>query len=269
MRTALACLAGLLAWGCASQPHSEHPARETPAASGSALDLDRLLSGPPLTGSAPSAPSWAPDGSRLAFRWQDPDDARREIWLVGADGTDLRQVPFRRGQGYDVAGLTQVLTAHDWLARRVLQRLIEHAGDLREVSALGFCVSVDHARFMARVFQEQGVAAQAVWGDTPAAEREAALAALRDGALTVLFSVDLFNEGVDVPSLNTLLLLRPTESATLFLQQLGRGLRKVRGKASCLVLDFIGHHRAEFRFDQRLSGLLPGGRKAVLQAVEC
>ncbi len=92
MRTALACLAGLLAWGCASHSHSEHPARETTAASAPTLDLDRLLSGPPLTGSPPSAPSWAPDGTRLAFRWQHPDDAQREIWLVDADGTDLRRL---------------------------------------------------------------------------------------------------------------------------------------------------------------------------------
>ena len=92
--------------------------------------------------------------------------------------------------------------------------------------ALGFCVSVDHARFMARVFQDAGIAATAIWADTPADERRAALADLAAGRVNVVFSVDLFNEGVDVPAVDTLLLLRPTDSPTLFLQQLGRGLRK-------------------------------------------
>jgi hypothetical protein len=136
------------------------------------------------------------------------------------------------------------------------------------VRALGFCVSVDHARFMARVFRDAGIAATAIWSDTPDEERRDALRALADRRVNVVFSVDLFNEGVDVPSVDTLLMLRPTDSPTLFLQQLGRGLRRHPGKALCTVLDFVGHHRAEFRFDRRLRALLGGSRSAVTTQVQ-
>jgi superfamily II DNA or RNA helicase len=99
----------------------------------------------------------------------------------------------------------------------VLLELVDHVGDLRAVRVLGFCVSVAHARFMARRFQDAGVSAVAVTGETPSAEREAALKHLEAGRIQVVFSVDLFNEGVDVPTVDTLLLLRPTDSPVLFL----------------------------------------------------
>ena len=101
---------------------------------------------------------------------------------------------------------------------------------LRASERSGFCVSVEHARFMARVFREAGVPAVAIWSDTPDAERRAALTDLAARRVNVVFSVDLFNEGVDVPAVDTLLMLRPTDSPTLFLQQLGRGLRRSSGK---------------------------------------
>jgi Helicase conserved C-terminal domain len=119
---------------------------------------------------------------------------------------------------------------------------------------LGFCVSVEHARFMARVFQASGVPAVAVWADSPDDERAAALKDLAARRINGLFSVDLFNEGVDIPAVDTLLLLRPTDSPTLFLQQLGRGLRRLAGKTFCTVLDFVGQHR-------RFRALLGGSRK--------
>ena len=185
-----------------------------------------------------------------------------------ADGTDLRQVPWHRGRGYDVEGLSNVLTADDAIARRVLDALRGHVADVRAVRALGFCVSVAHARFMARVFTECGLPATAVWSDTAGEKRDAALRALAAGDVRVLFSVDLFNEGVDVPSVDTLLMLRPTQSGTLFLQQLGRGLRHHPGKRLCTVLDFVGQHRREFRFDHRFRALLGGTRREVQRQIE-
>lgn len=185
-----------------------------------------------------------------------------------SDSTDLRAVPWRRGRGYDIEGLSQVLTANDSSARFVLKQLQDHVDDLSKVRCLGFCVSIAHAQFMARVFRESGVEAAAIWGDTPKTEREAALENLASGALQVLFSVDLFNEGVDLPNIDTVLFLRPTDSATLFLQQLGRGLRKSPGKSACTVLDFVGQHRKEFRFDRRFAGLFEGGRKRLIEHVE-
>ncbi|HMQ28735.1 MAG TPA: DEAD/DEAH box helicase, partial [Acidimicrobiales bacterium] len=167
------------------------------------------------------------------------------------DGLDLRQVPWRRGRGYDVEGLTTLYPASDAWARQVVKEVAERADDLATMRALGFCVSVDHARFMARVFNETGIASVAVWADSPVDERQAALRNLADGRVQVVFSVDLFNEGVDVPLVDTLLLLRPTDSPVLFLQQLGRGLRRAPGKSVCTVLDFVGHHRTEFPFHRR------------------
>lgn len=178
------------------------------------------------------------------------------------DGLDLRQIPWRRGVGYDVEGLSNLLTGNDAWARFVIDALARRV-DVGRMRALGFCVSVEHARFMARVFGEAGVKATAIWSDTPADERKAALGELAAGRIRVVFSVDLFNEGVDVPSVDTLLMLRPTESPTLFLQQLGRGLRRHHDKTVCTVLDFVGHHRTEFRFDRRLGALLGGSRREL------
>jgi len=184
------------------------------------------------------------------------------------DGLDLRDVPWRRGRGYDVEGLSNLYTGNDAWARLVLKEIARRVDAPSKMRALGFCVSVDHARFMARIFRDAGVPAIAIWSDTPTAERRQALRDLIERRVNVVFSVDLFNEGVDVPAVDTLLMLRPTDSPTLFLQQLGRGLRRHRSKTMCTVLDFIGHHRAEFRFDRRLRALLGGHRSDVVKQVE-
>jgi superfamily II DNA or RNA helicase len=184
-----------------------------------------------------------------------------------ADALDLRDIPWRRGRGYDVEGVTGLITSTDVWARRVLAEFQRHVGDTSRVRALGFCVSVEHACFMARVFVDNGIRAAAVWADTPEAERRLALEELAAGSLNVLFSVDLFNEGVDVPSVDALLMLRPTDSSLLFLQQLGRGLRKSAGKSSCTVLDFVGQHRKEFRLHNRFQALLGGSRATIRQQV--
>ena len=183
------------------------------------------------------------------------------------DGLDLRQIPWRRGRGYDVDALSNAYTSSDAWARLVVQQVAEHA-EPSTMRALGFCVSVEHARFMAHHFNRHGIPAVAMWGDSPRVEREAALRNLSQGSIRVVFSVDLFNEGVDVPAVDTVIMLRPTESPTLFLQQLGRGLRKTAGKSTCTVLDFVGTHRKEFRFDRRFRALLGGTRRDVERAVE-
>lgn len=185
-----------------------------------------------------------------------------------ADGLDLRGIPWRRGQ-YDFAGLTNLLTANDVWAKRVIKQVQEHVDSPSKMRALGFCVSVDHARFMARVFNEVGIPSKAIWADSPDEERKSALTDLADRRINVLFSVDIFNEGVDVPEVDTLLMLRPTDSPTLFLQQLGRGLRKNPGKTVCTVLDFVGQHRKEFRFEKRFKGLFRDiSRKELVTQIE-
>lgn len=184
------------------------------------------------------------------------------------DGLDLRDIPWRRGSGYDVEELTNVLTGGDVWAEFVLKQFREKTENSMCVRALGFCVSVRHANHMAAVFKKAGIASVAIWGDSSEAERVNALKELDRGVIQVVFSVDLFNEGVDVPSVDALLMLRPTESGTLFLQQLGRGLRKRPGKTGCVVLDFVGQHRKEFRYDRRFRSLFGGTRKDLQQHIE-
>ncbi|MGK3971479.1 DUF3427 domain-containing protein [Sorangium sp. So ce118] len=214
---------------------------------------------------------WFDDRIAAELRLWDAIDQHRLVPFVYHgihDGLDLRDVPWRRGRGYDIDGLSKLLTANDMWARQVVAEVAAHVDDVRRMRALGFCVSIEHARFMARVFREAGIAATAVWGDSPDGERRAALVGLGAREINVVFSVDLFNEGIDVPAVDTLILLRPTDSATLFLQQLGRGLRRSAGKTVCTVLDFVGHHRREFRFDRRFGALLGGSRTEIAQQIE-
>ncbi|ORV49018.1 helicase [Mycolicibacter engbaekii] len=178
------------------------------------------------------------------------------------DGVDLGDLGWKRG-GYDLAGLSSVYTGNDARTRIVLKELRDKVADIDTMRALGFCVSVDHARYMTATFNAAGIPARAVWADTPSMERAEALTALRNREINVIFNVDLFNEGVDIPEVDTVLFLRPTESATVFLQQLGRGLRLTHGKTVLTALDFVGHQRREFRFDRRFRALTGSGSKEL------
>ncbi|QJY49833.1 DUF3427 domain-containing protein [Pseudonocardia broussonetiae] len=184
-----------------------------------------------------------------------------------ADGVDLDGLEWTRGS-YDVTALDNVYTGNDARAAKVVRETVDKVTDVRAMRALGFCVSVRHARYMADVFVRAGIPSRAVTGETPAEERADALRALRAHELTCLFTVDLFNEGLDLPEVDTVLLLRPTQSATVFLQQLGRGLRRAPGKAVLTVLDFIGQHRREFRFDVRYRALTGTSRAQLERDVE-
>jgi superfamily II DNA or RNA helicase/HKD family nuclease len=184
------------------------------------------------------------------------------------DATDLQHISWRRGRGYDAAELTNVYTGHDARTRIVLQVLADKVTDLRKIRGLGFCVSIEHAEFMARRFNEAGITARAVTSRTDQEARRAALRELRDGQVNVLFTVDLFNEGVDVPAIDTVLFLRPTDSATVFLQQLGRGLRLADNKPCLTVFDFIGNQHAEFRFDLRYRALTGISRRGLERELE-
>ncbi|WAL69523.1 DUF3427 domain-containing protein [Amycolatopsis cynarae] len=184
-----------------------------------------------------------------------------------ADDIDLSDVAWKRG-AYDVAGLDNLYTGNDARAAKILRQLQEKVSDPGRIRALGFCVSVNHAEYMARVFREAGIPARAVSGFTRPADRESAITALRAGEVSVLFAADLFNEGLDIPEVDTVLFLRPTDSATIFLQQLGRGLRRAPGKAVLTVLDFIGHHRKEFRFDLRYRALTGTSHRGLRRQVE-
>lgn len=180
------------------------------------------------------------------------------------DGTDLSHVDFRAGR-YSSEGLNRVYTADDARARQVLRGVHERVRDPRAMRALGFCVSVKHARFMAEFFRAAGLPATYLHAADDGRERKSAIDALERGEICALFTVDLFNEGVDIPVVDTVLFLRPTESATVYLQQLGRGLRLHPNKACLTVLDFVGRAHRNFRFDRRYRALLGGGTRAEVQ----
>ena len=182
------------------------------------------------------------------------------------DNTDISHVPWSR-KGYDADALERVYTADDARARLVIREVAEKHSDVKAMRALGFCVTISHAEFMARKFREAGIPALAVSANSPEEERRTALQRLKAREVNVLFAVDLFNEGIDLPEIDTVLFLRPTESATVFLQQLGRGLRRADGKDCLTVLDFIGTAHRNFRFDARYRALLRGSGTGVTRQI--
>lgn len=183
------------------------------------------------------------------------------------DNTDLSAVRWAR-KGYDAAELADLYTGNDARVRLVLQELMEKHRAPDSMRAIGFCVSTEHARFMARRFSDAGCPSDAISFETETDDRRRAIAALRAGRLRVLFTVDLFNEGVDIPEVDTLLLLRPTESSLVFIQQLGRGLRRHEQKDCVTVLDFIGQSHRNFRFDLRYRAMTGGSRQDVEKQIE-
>ena len=189
--------------------------------------------------------------------WEAVDDQLLAPFeYVGVDdGTDLRQLSWHQGD-YAVGELAALYTGDHKRVALIVQA-IERWVDLpKAMRALGFCVSIAHAQFMAQAFTQRGYNADYLEGEHDQAHRDAVLARLQAGELQVVFSVDILGEGIDVPDVDTLLLLRPTQSPVLFAQQLGRGLRTAPGKSTCLVLDFIGQHRAEYRFEERFRALI-------------
>ena len=183
------------------------------------------------------------------------------------DNTDLSSVRWSR-KGYDITELERIYTGDDARVKLVLEQVSQKHRDAGTMRALGFCVSIAHARFMARRFTEAGLPSIAVSADTDSDTRKDALASLRSGQARVLFAVDLFNEGVDLPEVDTLLFLRPTESALVFLQQLGRGLRRHERKDCLTVLDFIGQSHRQFRFDLRYRAVTGSTRTEVEKQVQ-
>jgi superfamily II DNA or RNA helicase/HKD family nuclease len=182
------------------------------------------------------------------------------------DETDFSDVPWDRPG--ETRAIDERVTGNVARARMVIHEWRRLASDPRRGRAIVFCVSVRHAEFMAEQLSSAGLPSLAVTGRTPAREQLRALHRLRQGDLCALVTVDLYNEGVDIPEADTLILLRPTQSSVLFQQQIGRGLRLSEGKESCLVLDFVGQHRSEFRFDRLFSSITGLSRRRLIDAVE-
>lgn len=187
-------------------------------------------------------------GGRIAAEIRLPEAIDRKLlcpfqYFGVTDTADLSSLKWRTG-GYDKNELSNLYTLSGMVAERradlVVNSILKYVADIDEVKGLGFCVSIAHAQFMARYFNTHGIPSMALTGDSPDEERNAAKQRLVSGELRFLFVVDIYNEGVDIPEVNTVLFLRPTESLTVFLQQLGRGLRLAENKDCLTVLDFIG-----------------------------
>ncbi|MCY7304804.1 MAG: DUF3427 domain-containing protein [Rhodoferax sp.] len=186
-------------------------------------------------------------------------------YYATADDTDMTAVEW--GKGSEVAQLSNIVSGNAMRARSVVNALEKYVADLNAVKGLAFCVSVAHANFMADFFNLSGLQAVALTGADSQAARTATVQNLSSGALKIICSCDVFNEGIDIPDANAILLLRPTQSPVIFQQQIGRGLRLSKGKDTCLVLDFVGLYNNEFRFDVLLRSITGRSRRQIADAV--
>lgn len=184
------------------------------------------------------------------------------------DNIDLSEVKWS-GHGYDVAELSRIYTQNDFRTGLILKKMREYIGDsrLHKVRALCFCVDKEHAKFMNAKFTLAGLKTNVLTSDDDDHHRLQVKRQLQAGTINYLFVVDLFNEGVDIPEIDTVLFLRPTESATVFLQQFGRGLRLHKDKDHLTVLDFVGHSRAEFSYKERFESLIGRHSRDILTEV--
>ena len=127
---------------------------------------------------------------------------------------------------------------------------------MKKERVLGFCANKEHALFMSEEFNKKGINSLCLTSGDTTLKREESIKRIEDGKdpLEVIFSVDIFNEGIDIPSINTVLMLRPTNSPIVFIQQLGRGLRKHKDKEFLTLLDFIGNHNKAYLIALALMG---------------
>lgn len=184
------------------------------------------------------------------------------------ESTNFKNVAWANANGYDTRELSNLVTGNQVRDRLLLDEMQRKISDLGSMKALIFCVDINHADYMAKLLVDAGIRAAALTSQSPGDERQQIMAAFRSGQLQALCSVDILNEGVDVPDVNVVIMLRPTASPIVFLQQLGRGLRRSPGKSEVLVLDFIGAHRAEYRIDLKLAALTGLQRGELSRAIE-
>ena len=187
------------------------------------------------------------------------------------DTVDLSRLKWSAG-GYDKGELSNLYTLSGTVANRradlVVNSLLRYVTDIDEVKGLGFCVSIEHAEFMCSYFNQRGIPSIFLTSKSTDEERTTAKSKLVSGEVRFIFVVDIYNEGVDIPEVNTVLFLRPTESLTIFLQQLGRGLRLAEGKDCLTVLDFIGQANKRYRFEDKFAALLSNTSRSVTREIK-
>lgn len=186
------------------------------------------------------------------------------------DSVDLDNLKWAAG-GYDKGELSRIYTLSGMIADRradlVISSLLKYVTDIDDVKGLGFCVTVEHAIFMSNYFNAHSIPSMYLTGHSPDEERKEAKNRLVKGEVRFIFVVDIYNEGVDIPEVNTVLFLRPTESLTVFLQQLGRGLRLSEDKECLTVLDFIGQANKKYNFEDKFAALLSNTTRGVTREI--
>lgn len=238
----------------------------------------RILLGLTATPERMDGASVAADfGNRFAAEIRLPEALEEKLlcpfhYFGVADPVSLASDQFWRSGKYDISALENVYTgAHALALQRldvVVSSLLRFEPDLERVRGIGFCVSIRHAEFMAAKFNERGIVSAVLVGETAMEERTTLMNEFRAGKIRFLFTRDVLNEGLDVPDVNTVLFLRPTESLTVFLQQLGRGLRHAPEKDCLTVLDFVGQAHRRYRIDRKLKALLSKRRFNIQREVE-
>ena len=210
-------------------------------------------------------------GGRTAAEIRLPEAIDRKLlcpfqYFGVADTIDLDSLKWTRG-GYDKTELSNIYTVDRLVAERradhIIRSLDKYVTDMETVKGLGFCVSVEHAKFMSEYFNNAGIPSIYLVGESRDEERRTAKDRLVNGDIRFIFVVDIYNEGVDIPEVNTVMFLRPTESLTIFLQQLGRGLRIAEGKDCLTVLDFIGQANKKYNFEEKFAALLDNTKHSV------
>ena len=209
--------------------------------------------------------------NRIAAEIRLPDALNRKLlcpfqYFGVSDSVDLNQVTWERGR-YVASELSNVYTNSERRVREIVMAIERYTKDINDVCALGFCVTIDHARYMANKFKELGLKADYLSSDNPE-NRTQVRTQLRNREINYLFVVDIFNEGVDIPEIDTVLFLRPTESLTIFLQQLGRGLRLAENKECLTVLDFVGNSRPEYNFENKFRAIIGKTSTTVKKEIE-
>jgi superfamily II DNA or RNA helicase len=183
-----------------------------------------------------------------------------------SDSIDLQNVNWARGK-YVASELSSIYTKNDIRVGEIINSLNKYTNDLNDVQALGFCISIEHAVYMAEKFNLAGLKAVYLTSKN-LDERNKIRESFKKKEFNYLFVVDVFNEGIDIPDIDTVLFLRPTESLTVFLQQLGRGLRLAEGKECLTVLDFVGNARPEYDFESKFRALIGKTSSSVQKEIE-
>lgn len=182
------------------------------------------------------------------------------------DSVDLHTLKWERGR-YIASELTKLYTSSDRRVSEIIQALNKYTKDPEDVRAIGFCSTIEHAKYMAEKFSLANFKADYLTSENTQ-NRSVLRQKLKNKEINYLFVVDIFNEGVDIPEIDTVLFLRPTESLTIFLQQLGRGLRLADDKDSLTVLDFVGNARPEYNFENKFRALIGKTNTPVKKEIE-